>query len=194
MLLQGLVLLLMFANMVAVVRAVRTRFVKGSPTWRFQLVQLGSPIAWGIDLVCCAWVPAQQPGLMALALGMLVCSSLLFRAAVRATAAHKLTWAFSTDAPMHLNQSGPYRLIRHPFYTSYILLFAAGIPATELRWLPALALVGMTGVYLHAIRTEEQKFANSALAAAYAAYKAQSGMLWPMLRTRTNLKTNSSEI
>jgi protein-S-isoprenylcysteine O-methyltransferase Ste14 len=75
---------------------------------------------------------------------------------------------------------GPYRLIRHPFYAAYILIWIAGFAAT-LWWPLACAAVAMAVRYDRAAREEELGFAASPLGAAYSAYQQRTGMYWPRL-------------
>jgi protein-S-isoprenylcysteine O-methyltransferase Ste14 len=88
------------------------------------------------------------------------------------------THAFTKDTPEHLVQDGPYRVIRHPCYTAYLLAWVAGPIATQepLLFIPVL-LFG--GIYWQAARLEERKFAMSPLAGQYAAYRARTGMFIP---------------
>jgi protein-S-isoprenylcysteine O-methyltransferase Ste14 len=79
--------------------------------------------------------------------------------------------------------SGPYRLVRHPIYTGFIVMYLG----LALLCGSALALVGaavMTiGVTLKA-RVEEEFLSEQLGAAAYAGYKARTPMLMPRLRRR----------
>ncbi len=109
---------------------------------------------------------------------LLVASQLVFRAAVWATAAHKLSLAFSSDVPTRLNQSGIYRRVRHPFYLAYTLTWLAVVVGT-LHPGALLMLIVMLGFYLTAARREEKKFLGSPLAAAYRDYQGQAGMFLP---------------
>jgi protein-S-isoprenylcysteine O-methyltransferase Ste14 len=92
--------------------------------------------------------------------------------------AQPLSAAFSPDVPRHLVQRGPYRLIRHPFYTSYLLMWLAGVPASGEWWLLATVAI-MTGVYVRAALSEERKFSNSPFAGAYDEYRRRTGLLVP---------------
>jgi protein-S-isoprenylcysteine O-methyltransferase Ste14 len=77
--------------------------------------------------------------------------------------------------------AGPYRLVRHPFYTAYNMVWAAGFAATA--WWPlALAAVVMVIRYDQAAREEEQGFATGALAEEYAAYRRRTGKYLPRIR------------
>lgn len=97
------------------------------------------------------------------------------------SAKSRLTLAFSNDAPMFLINEGPYRYIRHPFYSSYILGYLSMIFATPHPLQIALALAA-GGLYLEAARHEERKFARSPLRGPYKAYARSAGMFFPRLR------------
>lgn len=98
--------------------------------------------------------------------------------AVWANRNRKLGLAFAGGAPEHLQTAGPYRLVRHPFYASYLLAFLGGALAAGTAWLvPALAAGAYT--YWRAARGEEEAFARSPLAESYARYAARVGMFVP---------------
>lgn len=92
------------------------------------------------------------------------------------------TLAFTDDDPRLLLSAGPYRWIRHPFYSAYLLFWIAAAAVTRdlSGWIVALVL---GAVYVVAARHEEGKFARSALAGRYAAYAARTGMFLPRRRT-----------
>ncbi|WP_297489500.1 isoprenylcysteine carboxylmethyltransferase family protein [Acidocella sp.] len=105
----------------------------------------------------------------------------VFAAAIVASRKTPPTLAYDTDSPSFLLNAGPYRYVRHPFYLAYVLFwFGTAIATNGLAgWLaPAI----MTTLYLHAATREERKFANSELAAAYAAYRTRAGLFWPRPR------------
>jgi protein-S-isoprenylcysteine O-methyltransferase Ste14 len=77
--------------------------------------------------------------------------------------------------------AGPYRLIRHPFYTAYNVIWAAGFAATG--WWPlVLAAVVMAVRYDQAAREEELGFGAGALAEEYATYRQRTGKYLPLIR------------
>ena len=41
------------------------------------------------------------------------------------------THAFSSDEPVRLVREGPYRAVRHPFYSSYLITWSAALIATH---------------------------------------------------------------
>jgi protein-S-isoprenylcysteine O-methyltransferase Ste14 len=68
--------------------------------------------------------------------------------------------------------SGPYRWIRHPFYTSYLLAWMAG----GFVWPPlAVSVVAMGYIYWRAAEEEEARFLRGPWSVAYAAYQRRTG-------------------
>lgn len=104
----------------------------------------------------------------------------IFGWAVVATRRVPPTLAFDTDQPALLYRTGPYHYVRHPFYLSY-LTFWIGTSIATPGWSGWLTPLIMLLLYTGAARSEERKFANSQLAGAYAAYRAQVGMFLPRL-------------
>lgn len=114
------------------------------------------------------------------ALALLVLSAGLFAWTVGATRRTPPTLAFDTDQPAFLLRHGPYRLVRHPFYLSYLLYWTGTAMAFGGPW-PWLTPAVMAAVYWRAAMLEERKFRRSDLAAAYETYRAQAGLFWPRL-------------
>jgi len=104
----------------------------------------------------------------------------LFHRTIAASRAGRLKFAFDIEHPETLVTSGPYRLVRHPFYTSYLVFWTGLAIGTWTIWaIPVLALIAL--MYTIAARGEERKFANSPMAAEYEAYRKRAGMFWPRL-------------
>jgi protein-S-isoprenylcysteine O-methyltransferase Ste14 len=126
---------------------------------------------------------AGPPAARAAGLVLIALATLLFWLAVRACGAMRLTTIFETDVPHRLIGHGPFRYVRHPFYASYTLFWIGGALASG-SWL-ALAAAGlMVVIYVVAARGEERKFAVSALAGEYDAYRRTAGLMWPAIRWR----------
>jgi protein-S-isoprenylcysteine O-methyltransferase Ste14 len=102
----------------------------------------------------------------------------LFWWAVKETHPSRLTIAYSPDTPSFIYQSGPYKYIRHPFYLSYSLCWAAGIFSTSNFYLLSSFLV-MAFLYYKAAIYEEAKFSASKLANEYENYKRHTGAIFP---------------
>lgn len=104
----------------------------------------------------------------------------LFWSAVRAARGASLGIAFSGKAPQALVLTGPYRWVRHPFYSTYALFWTAGvIAAHDLFLVPTAAI--MIAVYLRALREEESILLEGPTAAAYRDYRRRTGALIPWL-------------
>jgi len=119
------------------------------------------------------WSPAMVAGLV-----LQLTSLWLFWQAIAASRAARLRLAFDPTLPASVVRHGPYRVVRHPFYTSYMLFWVGWSVAAWSLWaLPPLLV--MLAVYIYAARGEEGRFARSPFANEYAAYRQQVGMFWP---------------
>jgi len=104
--------------------------------------------------------------------------------AVTGTRVTPPTLAFTNDDPHFLLSAGPYRWVRHPFYSAYMLFWTGTALATQglLGW----AVVSTMGlIYWAAARQEEGKFARSPLASRYRDYAATTGGFFPRLWPRS---------
>jgi protein-S-isoprenylcysteine O-methyltransferase Ste14 len=147
------------------------------------VIGIGVIASWALFSVL--MLTGGQPVEFALA-GLLVqiASGVLFWQAVAATRAARLRYVFDPKAPHRLITAGPYRLVRHPFYTSYIMLWAGWAFATASPWaLPPLLF--LTAAYCLAARREEASFAGTPLAAQYKAYRVAAGFMLPRLPGRS---------
>ena len=107
-------------------------------------------------------------------------SIILFWWTVSATRSHRLRLAYTDADPDTINTGGPYALVRHPFYLSYIIFWiCTALVAGSWQWVPALAL---TLWYVRVARDEERRFRSSGLSHAYDRYRQRTGMLLPRLR------------
>lgn len=111
---------------------------------------------------------------------LLLTALALFWWTVWVNAAHPLTLAFSIDKPSFLQQGGPYKFVRHPFYFSYVVFWIATAVASSnaAHWVTPIVMVVL---YREAALREEAKFAQSAFSAGYASYQVRTGMLMPRL-------------
>jgi protein-S-isoprenylcysteine O-methyltransferase Ste14 len=115
-----------------------------------------------------------------LGIGIQMSSAALFTWAIKTTYRRRLSIAYNPDIPEFLLQSGPFRLVRHPFYTSY-LLFWLSLVVMQPSIISASVAFVLLVFYLNAARFEEAKFARSTLASAYNGYAAQTGMFVPRM-------------
>lgn len=117
------------------------------------------------------------------AIALLLCglSLALFWWAIRTNLRRPLSFAFSDDLPEHLVCEGPYRRIRHPFYTAYLLSWLV-TPVATAEPLMLLPFAVMAVIYTAAARVEERKFEATGLGQAYGRYRGVAGMFWPRVR------------
>ncbi|MGH9149213.1 MAG: methyltransferase family protein, partial [Acidimicrobiales bacterium] len=87
-------------------------------------------------------------------------------------------WHQDDDAPVEIVTWGPYRLVRHPFYTSFLSALAAGALVAPHAVTAAPALFGLVALTLTA-RREERRLAASHLGAQYRAYLGRTGRFLP---------------
>jgi protein-S-isoprenylcysteine O-methyltransferase Ste14 len=144
----------------------------------------GAVIGCGLAL---GWTlsTAEQPLVLLLAgLALQGLGGALFWWAIAASRAARLRFVFDADTPSGLITAGPYRLIRHPFYASYLLFWIGWSLASASPFASAIVAF-FAFAYTAASSTEEQSFARSALADDYRRYRAATGRFWPRLRDRS---------
>ena len=150
----------------------------GTPP-EMKVVAVVSGAVTALQIALIAGRPATWPSFV-LALALYLAAAALYGWAIWTTRRRRPSVAFSADQPELLFADGPYRLIRHPFYASYLLYWAAGVIAARQPWL-AVTVVLAGGSFLWAALREERKFAASPLATAYRSYQARTGMFVPKL-------------
>lgn len=82
------------------------------------------------------------------------------------------------DSKSEIIKEGPFSIIRHPFYLSYIATWATStfIHGGILLW---GSLAGLTILYVVSAKKEESKFLEGSLSDEYAEYTAKVGMFFP---------------
>jgi protein-S-isoprenylcysteine O-methyltransferase Ste14 len=119
------------------------------------------------------WRRAAAFGLQALAGG-------LFLWACAATRRERPALAFSRSEPGRVFKTGPYRYVRHPFYSSYIIFWAACAIATPSMLVIATTIV-LVAIYSLAALQEQHAILSSDLRPEYEAYQRTTGLIWPKL-------------
>ena len=136
-----------------------------------------------VGVVAFAWLMWRErhpPWSLAISLVLFMAAVALLYWATNATRPLRLHVAFDAVPPDNIMRSGPYRYVRHPFYTSYVLFWLACAMAT-LHVLSIGFLVVIAAINLAAARREEHAFAASPFAAEYEDYRRTAGMFWPRL-------------
>ena len=118
----------------------------------------------------------------------------LFEWARRTIRGRFFSYINSEDLPQFLCASGPFRYVRHPFYSSYLLSAAsAAIMFPNLVTIVGFAVAAFG--FNEAARFEEQKFAGSPVAQEYAAYKQHTGRFLPHRDTwRAGFSTHGTSV
>ncbi len=172
--LAGLMLMALWFSVVA-----RTHFSQGSPRRPilFALEGLSLAICLGTIAVVSFGsrvAPSRSIGALALACA----AGILFSSALRATRQRKFGVVFGGSVPSTIVEHGPYRYIRHPLYTAYMLNWIGCVV------LSASVLIGAGSItvailYILAARGEERDLLRSDLGPAYANYRDRTGLFLP---------------
>jgi protein-S-isoprenylcysteine O-methyltransferase Ste14 len=110
--------------------------------------------------------------------GLYVLAQLVYWWSLAAHGGKRPAFALVAVTPQFLTQVGPYRLIRHPIYTAYLLVWLAGPVIAAQPWL-LLTTLWMAALHYYTARQEERHFAHSDLAREYALYRRRTGMFVP---------------
>lgn len=154
--------------------------------WEMKAVELVGGLFFGFQLIAILLHPAHWSWNLAASWLLYLASGVLFWSSVWATRHAPLSWAFSRDEPCHIIRSGVFNVLRHPFYTSYLLAWLAGVLAT-LEPILVIAVLVMGSIYREAAKLEEGKFACSSLSDGYDRYRRETGAFFPKIwRTRNS--------
>ena len=126
------------------------------------------------------WIEAQPLLAQLIGLAVETFGLWLFWMAIRASREARLKMAFDVANPHGLVTTGPYRYLRHPFYTSYLVFWIGWAIATWSAW-SIIPLLAITAIYVVAALGEERKFSRTEMAEAYESYRRQTGFFWPRL-------------
>lgn len=152
----------------------------------FKLVTIG---LWNYSIITLGFMSADLWGQLRTTLSkqelffvlpMLVFSLTLFWYAKKTIERVKFDVIFSQKAPEVLVTKGPYRYIRHPFYTSYMTAYLGLIILNYNLVVSFLAGI-LIADYILAAKNEEKKFLNSSFSDEYKTYKAKTKMFFPFV-------------
>lgn len=117
----------------------------------------------------------------AIILGLL--AGALFASALRATRKRNFGVVFGRTVPPSVIENGPYKYIRHPLYTAYLLNWSGCVVLSQSLY-ALTALIVITIMYFVAARSEERDLLRSPVGQVYADYRARTGLLLPRLKSR----------
>jgi protein-S-isoprenylcysteine O-methyltransferase Ste14 len=107
-----------------------------------------------------------------------LCSVMLYEWARRSVRGRGFSVGLSGRVPDSVFQEGPYAYVRHPFYLSYMLAFAAS--ALALPQIPTLVVcIANLALFTYMAISDERTIEDSPLALDYATYKQSVGRFLP---------------
>jgi len=164
--------------------AMRLYFRAQGPSTVWQRVMKGAVLGSSVALYVAIWSSrSEQSGTRWLAILLLALAQILFWWSIVAHGHMRPAIAFSDEPAPRVVSWGPYRWIRHPFYTAYLLAWAA---AALIALQPGLLVVtGVMGlIYAIAAHSEERAILESPLASEYSRLRETTGAFWPRLSIR----------
>lgn len=140
-----------------------------------------------------AIVVAPNPSVWCLICGILLLLLVLivFWSAVAAHGPSRPAFAFDQHQVTRIVQTGPYRFVRHPFYTSFML---SQVATAMIASQPVLLLtvLWLGAFYVRAAKQEESYFLSNELAVEYRSYCARTGRFLPRLTSLPPTTKNDS--
>ena len=110
----------------------------------------------------------------------LVISSILFYWSIYTNRKRPLNFAFTEIEKITLISNGPYKYIRHPFYSSYIFAWVGSIVINQNIWLiiPSVIIIFF---YYKSATTEEFGFLEGPIKTEYQRYMLLTGRFFPKI-------------
>jgi protein-S-isoprenylcysteine O-methyltransferase Ste14 len=134
-----------------------------------------------VQLLAVAFAPRPPAVCLGVGVGLYLLAQGVFWWARTAHGGQRPAFAGTTGRPTFLTQTGPYRFIRHPIYTAYLLAWLAGAIVSAQPWL-LIPAGWMALLHYLAARQEEGHFAETPFAQDYEAYRRRTGMFFPSVR------------
>lgn len=131
------------------------------------------------------WSPPTSAVLPWIAVGLFALAQGVFWWSLACHGPERPGFAFIEVEPSVLTVRGPYRVVRHPIYASYLIAWVGGVVLAGQPWL-TLTAIWMGFLYYRAASREERAFLSSPLAPSYASYRRRAGMFLPRVRTLVN--------
>lgn len=111
---------------------------------------------------------------------LLISSFVLLWWSVRIHKEVALDFAFTDRKPYRLTVRGPYAIVRHPIYLSYILGWLAGVFISGHIGLISIPII-MSAIYIRAIKSEEERFLESEFSIEYKKYSIEVKRVIPFM-------------
>ena len=142
--------------------------------WELHFIKISGMLFILFHLISACLYPLPSIAVSTIGIVLLLISGLLFISSLLSFK-RPPGIAFGEKLIVELNTSGPYKFIRHPFYTSYSLAWIGGTIATGCWWL-IMSFIVMIFVYYKAAKEEELTWLKSKDAQKYEEYARHTGM------------------
>lgn len=155
-------------------------------TFNLRWLATATPFGLAAGGVLAAWLDAIEPwgddsrGLAYAGVGLSALSVYLIGFTMGAHRIPLALWHQDDDAPAEIVTWGPYGVVRHPFYSSFLAAFAAAVCVAPSAVTVVPAVLGATAMAVTA-RREERRLLRSDLRSDYAGYAAETGRFLPLL-------------
>ncbi len=155
-------------------------FKKGNEIerWEMKFVKIAGLLFILAHLSVAIYYPPTSVLFSLIGLCFLLLSGILFLWSIKSFNQQPPAVAFAGTIIRPLNTNGAYKIIRHPFYTSYSLAWIGGTIATQC-WYLIISFFCMFFIYWRAANLEETQWLNSSHADTYQTYMKATGMFFP---------------
>ncbi|MBP1843014.1 protein-S-isoprenylcysteine O-methyltransferase Ste14 [Rhizobium petrolearium] len=160
--------------------SLKNHFTSVAMTWRARLIS-AAVILTTLLFLYLQWTGTQLLWVQTVGLIIEIAAAALFWWAIWASRQARLRFAFDPALPHGIVSDGPYRYLRHPFYSSYLMFWSGwALASWSSIWSP-VPVIFFAIVYIAAARMEERNFETSQLADEYREYKRRTGFFIPRI-------------
>lgn len=151
------------------------------PLW-VMAIHYASVVFAALQFGTVLFFPRRADGFVVAAIGLYTASIVLFLSAIESAKRTRLQRSFiDHPLPDRLITDGPFKWIRHPFCTGYLLAVMAGPLAIAHPLAIACAIPMMVIAVSAALREERVWLSSPARAEEYRAYREKTGMFIPFI-------------
>jgi protein-S-isoprenylcysteine O-methyltransferase Ste14 len=148
----------------------------GTPRSGTKLVSITSLLAF-VSVIYIIWTRESAAWQAVVGAFLQMLSIFLFGWCIGTSGQNNLSLAFGVNSSKSLLTSGPYSLVRHPFYTSYIIFWiGSAVAATSI--LTAVLAAAMFTIYLFESRRED-KVLSTVFVEEFPRWRERTGSFFP---------------
>jgi|GEM_PF-2013666 len=144
----------------------------------FTFLKVFSIFFWLLSLYMTLKTPDLSSSRLAIGIFLNLCSLSIFWWASKSIKNQNFATIYGKDVPLKVFKGGPFKYVRNPFYSSYILCYSSTTFTLNSMTLLVL-LMTLTLAYLVAVKIEENKFMYSKDFRNYLSYKKNTGRFIP---------------